>query len=57
MSIAILQLTQSRPIISTIALTGITGDSLLMVGDNFKFGITQLSGQNINDNSSYFNLV
>ena len=56
MSLAILQLTQSRPIINSIALTGITGDSLLIVGDNFKFGITQLSGQNITNNSSYFNL-
>lgn len=56
MSLAILQLTQSRPIISTIALTGITGDSLLMVGDNFKFGITQVSGQDTTNNSSYFNL-
>jgi len=56
MSIAILELTQSLPIISSTALTGITGDSLVVIGDNFKNGILQLSGQNTIDSNDYFNL-
>lgn len=56
MSLAILELTQSLPIISSTALTGITGDSIVVIGDNFKNGILQVSGQNIKDSNDYFNL-
>lgn len=53
MSFAILELTQSAPVIKSINLTGITGDSILMQGDNFKYGIINLSGQDLKSNNSF----